>query len=235
MTTQADIMEVFSSPQGEGDFVGYRQVFLRLSGCPFNCPYCDTDKSAKPFFDFAGVQLPNPIDSRKFAELVLERFGDGSNFHSYSFTGGEPLMNPEFVYDCASILKKNSKAKLHLETSGLIPEAIKNADGIFDVLSVDIKTHSYKVLKNMPFLFSVLNSLEKSKWYLKLLLDDKKHDGVIEKVLENMLKYNIKKVIVQPVDSIISESTANQVFDILYANGIEARIIPQTHKVLNLR
>lgn len=235
MTTETNMMEVFSSVQGEGEFIGYRQVFIRLCGCQFNCPYCDTDKSPKQFFDFEGETIPNPIVSRKLSEMILEKFGDGSSFHSYSFTGGEPLMNPDFVYDCASRLKEKSKAKLFLETSGLIPGAIKQADGIFDILSVDIKTHSYKVLKNMPFLFSVLKSLDKSQWYLKLLLDEQKNEGVIENVLENMLKSNIKQVIIQPVNSIISELTLRRVFDTFYANGIEARLIPQTHKILKLR
>lgn len=235
MEFQGNISEVFISSQGEGEYVGYRQVFIRLSGCIFDCPYCDTDESNKPFFDLCGEKIMNPVGSLEFANLLIDKFGNGDKFHSYAFTGGEPLLSLGFICDCAAHLKKMSKAKLFLETSGLMPEEIRQADGIFDILSVDIKTHSYKTIKNMPFLFSVLKTLKLSEWYLKLILDDKKATGVVETVIENMLKASIDKVIIQPVDSIISEETANEVFNAFYEAGIIARIIPQTHKMLSLR
>ena len=37
-----NISEVFYSTQGEGKYIGTAQVFIRLSQCPFSCPYCDT-------------------------------------------------------------------------------------------------------------------------------------------------------------------------------------------------
>lgn len=235
MELNANISEVFISSQGEGEYVGYRQVFIRLSGCIFDCPYCDTDESDKLSFDLCGEKIFNPITSGQLARLLVNKFGEGDRFHSYAFTGGEPLLNLGFICDCAIQLKKTSKAKLFLETSGLLPDEIRRADGIFDILSVDIKTHSYKTIKNMPFLFSVLKSLKFSEWYVKLILDDKKATGVVETVIENMLKSSIYKVVIQPVDSIISEETANNVFNAFYSAGIVARLIPQTHKMLCLR
>ena len=43
---QAGVSEIFSSIQGEGKYVGCRQLFIRLIGCNMDCPYCDTDKLA---------------------------------------------------------------------------------------------------------------------------------------------------------------------------------------------
>ena len=37
------IKEIFTSIQGEGSYVGYKQLFIRLCGCNLNCAYCDTD------------------------------------------------------------------------------------------------------------------------------------------------------------------------------------------------
>jgi len=42
----ADIAEIFSSIQGEGLYVGRRQIFIRFCGCNLNCRYCDTETSA---------------------------------------------------------------------------------------------------------------------------------------------------------------------------------------------
>ena len=41
----AKIREIFTSIQGEGPFVGYKQLFVRFSKCNLNCKYCDTDFS----------------------------------------------------------------------------------------------------------------------------------------------------------------------------------------------
>ena len=47
---QANISEIFYSAQGEGKYIGVAQVFIRLSGCPYDCPYCDTDTDEKDYF-----------------------------------------------------------------------------------------------------------------------------------------------------------------------------------------
>ena len=41
-TLETKINEIFSSIQGEGPVVGYKQLFIRFCGCNLNCNYCDT-------------------------------------------------------------------------------------------------------------------------------------------------------------------------------------------------
>ena len=43
MATDTKINEIFSSIQGEGPFVGYKQLFIRFCNCNLNCKYCDTE------------------------------------------------------------------------------------------------------------------------------------------------------------------------------------------------
>ena len=43
MTDKVKIKEVFTSIQGEGPFIGYKQLFIRFCGCNLSCNYCDTD------------------------------------------------------------------------------------------------------------------------------------------------------------------------------------------------
>ena len=74
-----NIIEIFSTVQGEGKYVGCRQVFLRLEGCNLHCSYCDTDSAVGMHPDCvveegAGtyhlVPYPNPISPQRAAELV---------------------------------------------------------------------------------------------------------------------------------------------------------------------
>ena len=44
-TINAPIIEIFSTFQGEGSFIGKRQIFVRFAGCNLNCNYCDTVNS----------------------------------------------------------------------------------------------------------------------------------------------------------------------------------------------
>ncbi|MBN1405468.1 MAG: 7-carboxy-7-deazaguanine synthase QueE, partial [Candidatus Omnitrophica bacterium] len=49
MNNTANVLEIFSSIQGEGIYVGERQIFIRFAGCNLNCVYCDTKNNKKPF------------------------------------------------------------------------------------------------------------------------------------------------------------------------------------------
>ena len=43
MSNKAKIKEIFTSIQGEGPFIGHKQLFVRFCGCNLSCKYCDTD------------------------------------------------------------------------------------------------------------------------------------------------------------------------------------------------
>ena len=75
--------EIFHSLQGESRTVGIPTVFVRLTGCPLRCQYCDTAYAFK-----GGTQIP-------ITEIV-----DSVNMYDCDYvtvTGGEPLAQPECV------------------------------------------------------------------------------------------------------------------------------------------
>ena len=76
----AKINEIFDSIQGEGPYIGYRQLFLRFCGCNLLCDYCDTE------FDKGFVYNSNELVEK------IKTF-DLKNIHSISLTGGEPLLH----------------------------------------------------------------------------------------------------------------------------------------------
>ncbi len=98
------ITEIFFSIQGEGRFSGLPTVFIRLTGCPLRCQYCDTA------YAFTGGEW------RTIPE-ILEQTASYSTSH-VCVTGGEPLSQSR----CVSLLRDLCDAdySVSLETSGAI-------------------------------------------------------------------------------------------------------------------
>lgn len=138
----APVLEVFSSIQGEGAFVGAPQVFLRLAGCPLRCRWCDTpgswridrERSARIFGREGERAEPGWVSAAEAARWVEEL--DPHRSRALSITGGEPLMWPDFVLElCAELVGRRA----HLETAGAHPLALERVMGALDHLSLDLK------------------------------------------------------------------------------------------------
>ena len=132
------ITEVFLSLQGESASVGWPTVFVRLTGCPLRCQYCDTA------YAFHGGQW------REIDDIVAEVARQG--VRHVCVTGGEPLSQKR----CLSLLHKLCDAgfDVSLETSGAIDIA-----GVDPRVSrvVDLKTPGSREmarnrLENIPLL-----------------------------------------------------------------------------------
>ncbi len=146
--TDLELLELFSSLQGEGPLCGHRQIFLRVPGCNLTCAYCDTDFQRQPncrveTAPAAGIwsEWPNPVPLAAVLNQVdawLEAFP--GVHHSLSVTGGEPLHQAEILRSWLVALRE--KLPLHLETNGTLPEALNTLVDLFDYISADIKLTS---------------------------------------------------------------------------------------------
>lgn len=98
------ITEIFYSLQGEARTMGVPTVFVRLTGCPLRCHWCDTE------YAFHGGEL------RDLDGVVSEVLGHAATH--VTVTGGEPLAQPE----CRTLLRQLCDAGLNvsLETSGAL-------------------------------------------------------------------------------------------------------------------
>ena len=98
------ITEIFLSLQGETTAVGLPTVFVRLTGCPLRCGYCDTA------YAFTGGEV-------RTVESILAEV-QGHSVRHVTVTGGEPLAQPE-VHGLLSALC-DAGFKVSLETSGAL-------------------------------------------------------------------------------------------------------------------
>jgi len=115
------LTEIFYSLQGEADTAGIPTTFVRLTGCPLRCQYCDT---AYAFHGGDWWELP----------AVLARVAELGARH-ICVTGGEPLAQK----NCIELLQQlcASGYRVSLETSGAMP--LSGIDARV-VLVVDLKT-----------------------------------------------------------------------------------------------
>ena len=138
-----NIIEIFSSIQGEGKYVGCRQIFVRLEGCNLDCTYCDTENEIGGHAhcmveERAGthelIPYENPLSVEQVAEIVARLTGDVPH-HSLSITGGEPLLHVAFIKELAAHID----LPIFLETNGTFDKALTDCIDCISHISMDLK------------------------------------------------------------------------------------------------
>jgi len=142
------VTETFVSIQGEADAVGWPTLFIRLTGCPLRCVYCDTQ------YSFYGGEW------RTLDELLV--IARDSRAHHVCVTGGEPLAQKA----CLELLAALCEAgySVSLETSGALDVAAVDPR-VSRV--VDLKTpESGEVKRNQLENLGLLTSHDQLKFVL---------------------------------------------------------------------
>ncbi|RCV64666.1 Organic radical activating enzyme [Methanophagales archaeon] len=254
------ITELFSSFQGEGPYVGRRQIFIRFAGCPYSCFYCDTQsaKESKPslctVFGNAGNNnsfgkaflskkrfFENPMSSHFVLELLTKlRTPD---LHSVSYTGGEPLFSAAFVKEIAKGARE-MHLKNYIETNGYSARAFAFIADHFDFASIDIKLKRHQASTDYDKQYK--NELECIKisasrgleTIVKVVVIKGTAIEEIEEICKDLVGLNIKFVL-QPVagDSAQRDIVPGmkELFAISEFAGAflpDVMVIPQVHKML---
>jgi organic radical activating enzyme len=145
---KTDLIEVFSSVQGEGLQIGLRQIFIRFPGCNLACNYCDTN-----FNRSATCQIESHPGSNELLEwqnpVALSQLNDlfklwlksaGAAHHSFSITGGEPLLHADLLAEWLPQLK--TLLPIYLETNGTLSDALGKIIDHIEWVAMDVKLHS---------------------------------------------------------------------------------------------
>lgn len=229
-SNKAKIKEIFSSIQGEGIYIGTKQLFIRFCGCNLDCNYCDTtDSENQEFFEFSPTELYEHIQQYKLKSL-----------HSISLTGGEPLIWSNFLAEFLPLFKHDFNPKIYLETNSTLKNNLEKIIDYVDIISADIKLPSSSGVENSfafhDEFFKTANQ-HKKEIFAKIVFDENILDDEINHCLKLAEKYNLE-LILQPKtldDKVaVDGQIILDVFNKFLVEYPRVRIIPQVHKFLGV-
>lgn len=219
---KAKINEIFSSIQGEGEFVGYKQLFIRFCGCNLDCNYCDTE------FLKGNEYSPSELYAKISKDYDLD------SYHSISLTGGEPLLHCEFLKEFLPLVQNY---KIYLETNATLSENLNKIRDNIDYIAADIKLKSstgQDVLKLHDEFFKTAAGIET---FAKIVFNKQITDDEITQSVNLAKKYNLP-IILQPemsgVNMCVSSEFCGKILDKFTKQWGNTRLIPQTHKFIGV-
>tara|TARA_B110000503_G_C7115120_1_gene400008 strand:+ start:284 stop:943 length:660 start_codon:yes stop_codon:yes gene_type:complete len=202
------ITEIFYSLQGEARTVGLPTVFVRLTGCPLRCVYCDTA------YAFSGGQI----------YTIAQIFDQINAFgcRRICVTGGEPLAQPE----CGQLLTLlcDSGFEVSLETSGAM--TLEHIDTRVSRV-MDLKTpDSGESHRNLWSNIAYLTEHDQLKF---VICSREDYDWARFKIDEHQLLSRVSDLLLSPSHGVVSPT---ELADWMLADKLEARLQLQLHKFL---
>lgn len=223
---KAKVKEYFVSIQGEGPYVGYQQLFIRFCGCNLNCSYCDTDFSASAdCTEYTPSELFNELNNKDLLK----------NIHSVSLTGGEPLLQVDFMSEFLPLF--NKKIPIYLETNATLYEQATKIIDYIDIISADIKLPSSSG-KDLFYLHDRFFEVVKDKnTFAKVIFDGCVTNFEIKQVCELAKKYGFE-LILSPVMIGNKPSVSGEFMSKILTKALnyysKVRVIPQVHKFIEI-
>jgi 7-carboxy-7-deazaguanine synthase len=253
----ANLVEIFSSVQGEGPHVGCSTLFVRFAACDLRCRWCDSPHTWK-----AGpvCRIEDPARGEReranpvpLAEVVAAAEAlDLARHRFVSLTGGEPLLQPDAVGAIAAALRGRGP-RILLETHGLARAALERVVDAIDVVSMDWKLASEVERADRPrgagreefhaehaaFLRSAQGRCET---YVKVVVTPTTREEELDALAQHVAAVDPGTlVVIQPVTprgSVKERPAAAQLlaWQVRLERRLrDVRVIPQTHPGLGVR
>jgi 7-carboxy-7-deazaguanine synthase len=190
------INEIFYSLQGEGFLAGMPSIFIRLSGCPLRCRWCDTKYA---WSEDAGME-------KKVEEIISEI--DKWRCRYVVITGGEPMLSQQLPQLVCKL--KDEDKHITIETSGIayVPDLPCDLMSISPKLSNSIPDDEKlkAIHEDFRLDLAVLGELiDHYNYQLKFTVDDESDIEEIEETLKHLSKVKPKKVMLMPQASTRNE------------------------------
>ncbi len=201
------ITEIFYSLQGESNTVGLPTVFIRLTGCPLRCSYCDTAYAFSGGVKQGLASIIEQVDQFKAKYITV--------------TGGEPLAQP-VCHDLMTMLLDKGYA-VSLETSGAIDISSVDARAI---KVMDLKTpSSMEMDKNIYQNIEYLSVQDQVKFVIADDVDYQWSKSIMQQYsLENRCQILFSPVMGKMNPTVLAES--------IIRDNLPVRFQIQLHKYL---
>lgn len=224
---KAKISEIFVSIQGEGKFLGEEQCFVRFYSCNLACEFCDTKPDT--YIEYSCEDLIS-----KIKEIIA-----GRHIKTISITGGEPLLQRDFLIEFLPRLKSEG-FKVYLETNGVLHDELFDAIHYVDIVSMDIKLPSstkqnsfwqeheqfLKIAKGKDVFVKVIICLDTT-------LDDFKKAVSLVSGINPQITF-----VLQPNSLELGRNLGDKLQEFKrYSKGYftDVRVIPQLHKLIDIK
>lgn len=246
------LSEIFCSIQGEGLYVGERQVFVRTAGCSATCYWCDTNWSKKKrrLCVVHGAEkrsLDNPMSVDATVSEVLALSGENDTVRTVSLTGGEPLEQGDFVGAVAASLRRH-KRRIYLDTNGLEVAALGRLVQHVDVIAMDVKLPSATGRPCWDLHRAFLRAAAGAEVFVKVVVD---HSTPVEE-LDDAVRLVAEvgrsiPLVFQPESSTFSKTVHGKearqrllaLLELAQTRALDrlddVRVIPQCHKLLKVK
>lgn len=203
------ITEIFLSIQGESSHAGRPCAFVRLTGCPMRCVWCDSE------YTFTGGERLS------FAEIFkkLEDFG----CRLIEVTGGEPLAQQNVFLFITELLDKNYEVLI--ETGGYV--STEKVDPRAKVI-LDVKCPASGESERNHW--ANLERLNAEKDEVKFVLADLNDWEFAKKIIEKYdLQTRAKEILISPVFGI---ENLREIAETVARSGLKVRLNLQLHKYI---
>ncbi|WP_373186577.1 7-carboxy-7-deazaguanine synthase QueE [Halopseudomonas sp.] len=202
------ITEIFYSIQGESRTMGLPTVFVRLTGCPLRCQYCDTA------YAFTGGEV------RSLEDIIAQVASYSPRY--ICVTGGEPLAQPNCIPLLAALC--DAGYQVSLETSGALD--VSAVDTRVSRV-VDLKTPgSAEMSRNLYANIAILGRQDQVKF---VLCSREDYDWARFKLDEYALSERVGEVLFSPSHGQLSP---RQLADWIVEDNLPVRFQMQLHKYL---
>lgn len=210
------ITEIFYSLQGEANDSGWPTVFVRLTGCPLRCVYCDTT------YSFEGGQ-------RMALDDIMQQIRDYGVKH-VCITGGEPLAQP----NCIPLLTQlcNERFQVSLETSGAVSVAAvdERVSKVMDLKTPSSGEEARNLLEN-------LQCLTKHDQIKFVIMNEQDYQWSVKQLVNHQLDRLVSTVWFSPAFDVDKTQAklpafARQLADWIVRDRLPVRFQLQLHKLL---
>ena len=220
------IKEIFESIQGEGPYIGYKQIFVRFCNCNLKCNYCDTEFSSDEYYE--------EFNAAELADYIKKL--DIKSVHSISLTGGEPLLAVDFLKE---FLPLAGKLRIYLETNATLADKLAEIIEFVDIIAADIKLESASGIKDSYKFHDKFFEIGKQKeCFAKIVFNTRITEEEITECCLLAQKHNIEIILQPEMDTEGHTVPADFAFEILnkfLKQYSKTRLIFQMHKLMKIR